>query len=67
MSKQQMAIAIRGAGSISVDQLKLGDIVMDNQAHRLILRRANQEGISESDALEKTIQDALREYFAEKR
>lgn len=64
MSKH-IAIAIKGAGCLNVDQLKVDKIVLDNQAHRLLLRRAHEDGTTLGEAIEKTLGEAIAAHIAE--
>jgi hypothetical protein len=60
---KHIAIAIKAAGALTIDQLKVEKIRLDDQAHRLLLRRAHDEGINIAEALEKTLKEAVREYI----
>ena len=63
MTGKNIIIGISGKGVFSVDGLKVEKIVIDNQAHRLLLRRANEDGITMAESLRKTLNEAINEYI----
>lgn len=50
---------------MNVDDIKVGQIVLDQSAKNLIQRRASEESISLADAFEKTLIEALHERMDE--
>jgi hypothetical protein len=61
---KHIIIGIKGEGVINIDLLQIESIRLDNQAHRLLLRRAREDGITLDDAFEKTMIECIREYVA---
>jgi hypothetical protein len=64
MSKQ-IIIAISARGLSALDQLELGNIIMDGHVRRLLQRRAQADGTTFGVALEKTLTTAIHKHIEE--
>lgn len=63
MLQKHIIIAINARGALNLDQLKVDKIVIENQAHRLLMRRAQQDGTNINEALRKTLTEAINDYI----
>ena len=66
MNADGIGIALTCGGATNLDELKISSITIDQRAKRLIDQRARDEGITTEDAFEKTLLEALHEYFESK-
>jgi len=60
---KHIIIGIKGEGVINIDQLKVDKIVIENQAHRLLLRRAQEDGTNIKESLRRTLTEAINEFI----
>ncbi len=63
MPKTHIIIAMNARGALTIDKLKVDKIVIENQAHRLLLRRAQEDGTDIAEALRKTLIEAVNDYI----
>jgi hypothetical protein len=63
MTKKHIIIAINARGALTIDALKVDKIIIENQAHRILLRRAREDGTNIAEALRRTLTEAINDYI----
>lgn len=60
--REGIVILMSGRGKTNCDQMEVGELIIDRQALSLIRKRAQESNVTEGEAFQKILSEALREY-----